>query len=77
MNMRKLIFGGAMMVALMVLPAASGAGERHITGAAIGAGIGAVVAGPPGALVGGAVGAYVMQGRRNDDDRRTRRRRKD
>ena len=30
-----------------------------------------------GAGVGAAVGAYVMQGRRNDDDRRTRRRRKD
>ena len=59
MKTQNSILIGATLVALVVFPAASGAGERHITGAAIGAGIGAVMAGPPGALVGGAVGAYV------------------
>ena len=47
-------------------------GEQSIfTWRNVGIGVAAV------AGVGAAVGAYVMQGRRNDDDRRTRRRRKD
>ena len=33
--------------------------DRTVTGAAIGAGAGLVVAGPPGALVGGVIGAVV------------------
>jgi hypothetical protein len=46
-------------VILLGMAGASVAGERTITGAAIGGGIGAVVAGPPGAVIGGAVGAVV------------------
>ena len=33
--------------------------ERTVTGAAIGAGAGAIVAGPPGAVVGGVAGALI------------------
>jgi osmotically inducible lipoprotein OsmB len=57
--MRNLIFTTALAALLAVLPGTAGAGEKHITGAAIGAGIGAIFAGPPGAIVGGAVGAFV------------------
>jgi osmotically inducible lipoprotein OsmB len=57
--MRKLIVTGAAFAALTILPATTDAGERHVTGAAIGAGVGAIVAGPPGAILGGAIGAVV------------------
>jgi hypothetical protein len=57
--MRNLMFTGALAALLVGLPSAAGAGEKHMTGAAIGAGIGAIFGGPPGAIVGGAVGAYV------------------
>jgi osmotically inducible lipoprotein OsmB len=57
--MRKLICAAALAACLAILPGAVAASEKHITGAAIGAGIGAILAGPPGAILGGAVGAYV------------------
>jgi hypothetical protein len=63
MVMRKLFFVGATIAACAIVPVNSDAGERHVTGAAIGAGLGAIVAGPPGAIVGGAVGA-VLKGPR-------------
>ncbi len=59
MIMRALILSGAISALLIVAPAATNAGEKHVTGAAIGAGVGAVLAGPPGAIVGGAIGAVV------------------
>ena len=59
MNMRKVMFTGVALAALASVPQYGYAGERHVTGAAIGAGIGAILAGPPGAIVGGAVGAVV------------------
>ena len=58
MNLRITVVGAAML-ALAAASHEANAGERHVTGAAIGAGIGAVLAGPPGAIVGGAVGAVV------------------
>ena len=63
MIMRKLLLVGATIAALVIVPESSDAGERHATGAAIGAGLGAIVAGPAGAVVGGAVGA-VLKGPR-------------
>ena len=56
--MRAIILAATFAAALTAASTAS-AGERTLTGAAIGGGIGAVVAGPPGAVVGGAIGAYV------------------
>ena len=58
MNLRRTMCVGAAMLALAAAHQTN-AGERHVTGAAIGAGIGAIIAGPPGAIVGGAVGAVV------------------
>ena len=49
---------GALALAA-ALPAAAADRERTLTGAAIGAGAGAVVAGPVGAIAGGAIGATV------------------
>jgi osmotically inducible lipoprotein OsmB len=59
MKGRGLLTAGMLLAALAGAPQQSAAGERHVTGAAIGAGIGAIIAGPPGAIVGGAVGAVV------------------
>jgi osmotically inducible lipoprotein OsmB len=59
MIMRRLMLVGAAIAAVVLVPASGGAGERHVTGAAIGAGLGAIVAGPPGAVLGGAVGAFL------------------
>jgi osmotically inducible lipoprotein OsmB len=56
--MRSAILATTLLVSFAAVPAAV-AQERTITGAAIGAGVGAVVAGPPGAIAGGAVGAVV------------------
>jgi osmotically inducible lipoprotein OsmB len=58
-NMRNLIYAIMLAACLALLPYAVSASEKHMTGAAIGAGIGAILAGPPGAILGGAVGAYV------------------
>jgi osmotically inducible lipoprotein OsmB len=49
---------GALALAA-ALPAAAADRERTLTGAAIGAGAGAVVAGPVGAVAGGVIGATV------------------
>ena len=51
----------AVLAALTALPASAGAQvrERTVTGAAIGATGGAVVAGPVGAVVGGVGGAII------------------
>jgi osmotically inducible lipoprotein OsmB len=59
MNLRGTVLAGVALVALAAAPQPGDAGERHVTGAAIGAGIGAIIAGPPGAILGGAVGAVV------------------
>ncbi len=57
--MRVLLIAGIASLAILSLPAAANAGERTITGAAIGAGAGALVLGPVGAVVGGGIGAFV------------------
>jgi fructose-specific phosphotransferase system IIC component len=54
--MRKIFIIGATFAALAALPIAANAQERVVTGALIGAGTGAVIAGPPGAVVGAVVG---------------------
>jgi osmotically inducible lipoprotein OsmB len=59
MNLRGKVCAGVAMLALAAMSQQVNAGEKHVTGAAIGAGIGAILAGPPGAIVGGAVGAVV------------------
>ncbi len=56
--MRKLLFAGAFS-ALLAVSAPAYAQQRTLTGAAIGAGAGAIVAGPVGAVAGGAIGAWV------------------
>lgn len=58
-EMHKILLTGVTATALLITPVAATSGERHVTGAAIGAGVGAVVAGPPGAIVGGVIGAVV------------------
>ena len=57
--MRKLLVIGAVCAAFLANSAAANAGERLWTGVAIGAGTGALVAGPPGAVVGGVIGGVV------------------
>ncbi len=56
--MRSFVTGGILLVGLSLAPAHA-ASERTMTGAAIGAGAGAIVLGPVGAVAGGAVGAIV------------------
>jgi hypothetical protein len=65
--MRK-IYVVATLVALAGFAVTASAQNRTLTGAAIGVGAGAVVAGPPGAVVGGVIGATV-----GGPDLRTRR----
>jgi len=48
---------GILMLTLVALPIAAQAGT--LEGVAIGAGTGAVIAGPPGAVVGGVIGGVV------------------
>jgi len=58
--MRKLLAAGVICAALFASTASFAAeGERMLTGAGIGAGTGAIIAGPPGALVGVIVGSWV------------------
>ena len=52
MRGRGLLAAGMLLAVLASAPQQSSAGERHVTGAAIGAGLGAIIAGPPGAIVG-------------------------
>ena len=56
--MRKLFVASVVCAALFTSTAAF-AIERMLTGAGIGAGTGAIIAGPPGAAVGAIVGAWV------------------
>ncbi len=55
--MRSLIKTGLLVLTLAALPFVAQAGT--LEGVAIGAGTGAVVAGPPGAVVGGVIGGVV------------------
>jgi osmotically inducible lipoprotein OsmB len=57
--MRKRMITGVTCLALLAAASPARAQERTLTGAAIGAGVGAVVLGPIGAVAGGAVGAAV------------------
>ncbi len=57
--MRKLLVAGIVCATLLAISSAASAQERTLTGAAIGAGAGAIVAGPIGAVAGGAVGAWL------------------
>jgi hypothetical protein len=57
--MRTIMIAGIVALALAATPGEAAAQERILTGAAIGIGVGAVVAGPPGAVVGGVLGAAV------------------
>ena len=54
--MKTILFAAA---ALAVLAVAPQAGANPVAGAAIGAGSGLLIAGPPGAVVGGVAGAVV------------------
>lgn len=55
--MRFMLKTGLLALTLAAMPIAAQAGT--LEGVAIGAGTGALVAGPPGAIVGGVVGAVV------------------
>ena len=57
--MRKFLMMGAVSATLVAAGAPAQAQQRTLTGAAIGAGAGAIVAGPVGAVAGGAIGAWV------------------
>jgi hypothetical protein len=48
----------AMLAAVLLSGCGTAAGDRGLSGAGIGAGIG-IIGGPPGMLVGGAIGAAV------------------
>ena len=84
--MKTFIIAIAAATALVGIAASARAEERivhegsTVTGAAIGAGTGLIVAGPPGAVVGGVIGAVVggpkivyYQGHRSYTDERTQR----
>ena len=55
--MRVMLKAGLIVLSLAVMPVMAQAGT--LEGVAIGAGTGAVVAGPPGAVVGGVIGGVV------------------
>lgn len=57
--MRKFLMMSAVGAALVIAGTPAQAQQRTLTGAAIGAGAGAIVAGPVGAVAGGAIGAWV------------------
>lgn len=57
--MRGILLAGIASLAIAVMPLSAQANERTVTGAAIGAGAGALVLGPVGAVAGGAIGAWV------------------
>jgi osmotically inducible lipoprotein OsmB len=59
MRSHLLVATTAALLAFSVGSADAKVKTRTLTGAAIGAGAGAVVAGPPGAVVGGVAGAYI------------------
>jgi osmotically inducible lipoprotein OsmB len=49
----------AATIAPLITPAPADAQSTTLTGAAVGVGTGAVIAGPPGAVVGGIVGGLI------------------
>jgi osmotically inducible lipoprotein OsmB len=55
--MRAVFNAGVLLLALTAMPVATQAGT--LEGVAIGAGSGALIAGPPGAIVGGVIGGVV------------------
>jgi len=57
--MRGILIAGIASLTMISFSVAANAGERTVTGAAIGAGAGALVLGPVGAVAGGAIGAWV------------------
>ena len=57
--MPRLLFGMALVAACAVMTPAAAQTSSTLAGAAIGAGTGAIVLGPPGAVVGGVIGAVV------------------
>jgi osmotically inducible lipoprotein OsmB len=57
--MRKFLMIGAAFAVIAATTPAQAASERTLTGVAIGAGTGALVAGPIGAVAGGVVGGIV------------------
>ena len=57
--MHKLFIIGAAFAAFVAATPAQAMGERTLTGVAIGAGTGALVAGPIGAVAGGVIGGVV------------------
>jgi osmotically inducible lipoprotein OsmB len=62
--MRRILIAGAVICAtFLTISTAASADERKLTGAAIGAGVGALIAGPAGA-VGGVIAGYWLEGPR-------------
>ncbi len=59
---------GAALTAMVAMPVAANAQNRTVTGAAIGAGSGALIAGPPGAVVGGVAGGFAGNAIARDSD---------
>jgi len=57
--MRQTLIIAAAIVPLLAAPSPAHAQSTTLTGAAVGLGTGAVIAGPPGALVGGIVGGVI------------------
>jgi hypothetical protein len=57
--MRSLLIAGTACAVLVASSVSADAQESLWTGIAIGAGTGAIVAGPPGAVVGGVIGGWV------------------
>lgn len=55
--MRNVLKAGMLVLTLAAMPVAAQAGT--LEGVAIGAGSGAIIAGPPGAVVGGVIGGVV------------------
>jgi len=53
------VFAAALAAPLLAAPTSLHAQSTTLTGAAVGFGTGAVVAGPPGAIVGGIVGGVI------------------
>jgi uncharacterized membrane protein len=58
-HMYRLLLATALLASPAIVTPAIAQSSRTLAGAAIGAGTGAIVAGPPGAVVGGVIGAVV------------------
>jgi hypothetical protein len=57
--MQRLLFGTALLAVCAAASPVAAQSNSTLAGAAIGAGTGAIVLGPPGAVVGGVIGAVV------------------